>query len=124
MIFIRILIKGYLKNITENEVIFFEEKGIKNKNKITYTNDTVKYSIRCSDNEIIMVREGNDFINTFVFNKKKSNSNYFLKDNNCDLDMDVNTIYFEISDTIIFVKYEIVETGCLYEYRLEMSEIL
>ena len=35
MIFIRIKIKGYLKNITDNEVVEFEEKGIKNKNKIT-----------------------------------------------------------------------------------------
>ena len=35
VIFIRIIIKGYLKKISENEIVNFECKGIKNKNKDT-----------------------------------------------------------------------------------------
>lgn len=124
MIFIKILVKGYLKNITENETLFFEEKGIRNKNKIIYNNDNVKFTIKYNSDELLLIREGNDFINTFIFNKKKSNSNYLLKENNYDIDMEVITMNIDILDSVIYVKYRIVDTGCIYEYKLEMSDIL
>ena len=65
---IRIKVKGYLRNITDNEIFEFEERGIKNKDKITFNNNDIKYSIKCNDNEIMMIRDGNDFVNTFIFN--------------------------------------------------------
>lgn len=124
VIFIRIKIKGYLKNITENELFEFVEKGIKNKNKINYTNDMIKNVIKINDNEVILIREGKDFINTFIFNEKNSNCNYLLKDNNYDVDIEINTIKVDIRDNNIYIKYLIVDSNCEYEYKLEMSEIL
>ena len=121
---IRIKIKGYLKNITDNEIFEFEEKGIKNKDKITFNNNNIKYSIKCNNSEIILIRDGDDFINTFVFNKKNSNSNYFLKENGYDMDMEVITSNIEISDELIYIEYEIISTSCKYEFKIEMSEIL
>ena len=121
---IRIKIKGYLKNITDNEIFEFEEKGIRNKNKITFNNNNVKYSIKCDNNEIILIRDGDDFVNTFVFNKKNSNSNYLLKENGYDMDMEVITSNIEISDELIYIEYEIISTSCKYEFKIEMSEIL
>ena len=64
---IRVKINGYLKNNTENELITFNEKGIKNKEKISFVFDGVKYSIKINDNDILLVRDGNDFINSFSF---------------------------------------------------------
>ena len=121
---IRIKIKGYLKNITDNEIFEFEEKGIRNKNKITFNNNNIKYSIKCDNNEIILIRDGDDFVNTFVFNKKNSNSNYLLKENGYDMDMEVITSNMEISDELIYIEYEIISTSCKYEFKIEMSEIL
>ena len=121
---IRIKIKGYLKNITDNEIFEFEEKGIKNKDRITFNNNNVKYSIKCNNSEIILIRDGDDFVNTFVFNKKNSNSNYFLKENGYDMDMEVITSNMEISDELIYIEYEIISTSCKYEFKIEMSEIL
>ena len=66
---IRVKINGYLKNNTENELITFNEKGIKNKGKISFVFDGVKYSIKINDNDILLVRDGNDFINSFSFNE-------------------------------------------------------
>ena len=40
---IRIKVKGYLRNITDNEIFEFEERGIKNKDKITFNNNDIKY---------------------------------------------------------------------------------
>ena len=121
---IRIKIKGYLKNNTDTELLEFEEKGIKIKNKIIYYNNNVKNTIKFSDKEIILIREGNDFLNTFVFNINKSYSNYLLKENNYDIDLDVNTFIMNVSDNSIYVKYLIVETKCEYEFKIETSDIL
>ena len=52
---IRVKINGYLKNNTENELITFNEKGIKNKEKISFVFDGVKYSIKINDNDILLI---------------------------------------------------------------------
>ena len=123
MIFIRIKIKGYLRNITDNEILEFEGKGIRNKNKITYSNDNVKNTIKFGDSEIILVREGSDFVNTFVFNKTNSSCNYLLKENNYDVDIEINTIIISVNDDSIYIKYLVIDSKCEYEYRIEMSDI-
>lgn len=123
MIFIKIKVKGYLKNITDNELFEFEEKGIKNKNKVTFSNDNIKNIIKISDNEVILIRDGRDFVNTFVFKDKNSSCNYLLKENNYDVDIDINTIMMDVSDNGIYIKYTILDSGCEYEYKIEMSDV-
>lgn len=126
VIFIRILIKGYLKNISENEIVNFECKGIKNKNKVTYVDNDVRFNIKINDDNVMLIRDGADFINTFIFDKNKKNSisNYFIKENNCDVDIDIDVIDLKIDDGIIYIKYLISETNCIYEYKLEMRDVL
>lgn len=124
VIFIRIKVKGYLKNNTENDSLEFEEKGIKIKNKISYLNNNIKNTIKINDNGVILIRENDEFLNTFVFNNKKSTTNYLLKENNYSFDLDVITTHIDVSDNIINIKYKIVETNCEYEFKIEMSEIL
>lgn len=125
-IFIRILIKGYLKNISENEIVNFECKGIKNKNKVTYVDNDVRFNIKINDDNVMLIRDGADFINTFIFDKNKKNSisNYLIKENNCDVDIDIDVIDLKIDDDIIYIKYLISETNCIYEYKLEMRDVL
>lgn len=123
MIFIRIKVKGYLKNITDNEIIKFEEKGIKNNNKVTYSSDNIKYVIKINDDSITLIRESSEFINTFVFDKDKSFCNYFLKNNNYDVDIDVKSIIINCGDDNIYIRYIIVDSKCEYEYKLEMSDV-
>ena len=126
VIFIRILIKGYLKNISENEIVNFECKGIKNKNKVTYVDNDVRFNIKINDDNVMLIRDGSDFINTFIFDKNKKNiiSNYLIKENNCDVDIDIDVIDLKIDDDIIYIKYLISETNCIYEYKLEMRDVL
>lgn len=121
---IRTKIKGYLKNITEKEEFNFEEKGIKTKDKITFISNDVKYTIKYTNSEVLLLREGKDFINTFIFNKKNSKSNYLLKENNYDIDMEVKVSTLEVKDTYIYIEYEIISTSCKYKFKIEMSEIL
>ena len=121
---IRIKVKGYLRNITDNEIFEFEERGIKNKDKITFNNNDIKYSIKCNDNEIMMIRDGNDFVNTFIFNNNNSKSNYLLKDNNYDIDIDVELNNMNICDNYLDIAYKIIDTDNLYEFRIEMSDMI
>ena len=123
MIFIKIKVKGYLNNLTDNELFEFEEKGIKNKNKVTFSSDNIKNVIKINDNEVILVREGYDFINTFVFKNNNSSCNYLLKENNYDVDININTIMIGVSDNTVYIKYTIHDSGGEYEYKLEMSDI-
>ena len=121
---IRVKIKGFLKNITEKESTFFDEKGINNKNKLSFMSDNIRYIIKYSDSEIMLIRENNDFINTFIFNKNNGSSSYTLKDNNYTIDMDIIVHDTNITNNVIYVKYTISDTGFMYEYKIEMSECL
>ena len=120
---IRVKINGFLKNNTENEIIVFNENGIKNKNKISFLNDNVKYNITYYDSEVIIKREGNDFINCFKFSINRGICNYILKDNNYDVDIDIKTTYINVNDNFIWVKYIIIDSGCEYEFKIEMSDV-
>ncbi len=124
VIYIRVKVKGHLRNISSSEVSNFDEKGIKNKNKITYNNDNIKNTIKFNNKEVILIREGIDFINTFIFNEEKSYSNYLLKDNNYSFDIDVTTLKVSVKDNSVMIKYKIDETDMQYEFYIEVSEIL
>ena len=121
---IRVFVNGYLKNNTDGENTIFKEKGIRTKDKLSFVFDDVKYSIKINDNDIMLVRDGNDFINSFSFSEKSGKSNYYLKEHGYSIDMDVNVDVLVIDDNKIFIKYVIVQTGCEYELMIEMEGVL
>ena len=121
---IRVFVNGYLKNNTDGENTIFKEKGIRTKDKLSFVFDDVKYSIKINDNDILLVRDGNDFINSFSFNEKHGKSNYYLKEHGYSIDMDVNVDVLVIDDNKIFIKYVIAQTGCEYELMIEMEGVL
>ena len=121
---IRVKIKGYLKNNNDKEITNFDEIGIKNKDKITFSSDNVKYVIRYDDNKVYLTREGNDYINTFVFNKKKSTCTYLLKEQGFNIDIDIKVIDIDINDNNVYVKYVVIDSNNEYEFKIEASDIL
>lgn len=121
---IRVFVNGYLKNNTDGENTIFKEKGIRTKDKLSFVFDDVKYSIKINDNDIMLVRDGNDFINSFSFSEKSGKSNYYLKEHGYSINMDVNVDVLVIEDNKIFIKYVIAQTGCEYELMIEMEGVL
>ena len=121
---IRVKVNGFLKNITDKDVLNIDVKGIKNKDKITYNMDNVKYVIKIDKDTVILIRENDEFLNTFVFSNKKSSSNYLLKENGYEMDIDVITENMEVDDNVISIKYRIVDTDCCYEFKIEVSCLL
>jgi len=117
-------IKGYLKNLTENIIDKIDEKGLINKNKITYIKDNTKHEIRIINNEkVLLLRENNDFSHNFIFEKNKQNtSEYYLKENKLSLEINIKVLELNINNYNIYIKYEVEDSNTIYEYKIEVSD--
>ena len=112
---------SYLKQLQDQRTSLENELNLN-----VYVDNDVRFNIKINDDNVMLIRDGADFINTFIFDKNKKNSisNYLIKENNCDVDIDIDVIDLKIDDDIIYIKYLISETNCIYEYKLEMRDVL
>ncbi len=120
---IKIKVKGYLKDIDEGIITNIDTFGIKNKNKITYNEETVTNTILQEDNKIILIRENDEFKNILIFDlNKETISEYLLKENNLTIELNIKTNLVEIEDNNIKVRYLVIDSDNEYEYSIEMSD--
>ena len=105
-------------------LLLLMKKVLKIRKRYLFVFDGVKYSIKINDNDILLVRDGNDFINSFSFNEKHGKSNYYLKEHGYSVDIDINMKMFDVNDNKIYIKYVIADTECEYELLIEMGDIL
>ena len=121
--FIKIKLKGYLENITENTKELIDTKGIKNKDKITYIIENTKYKIELKDKELVLTRENNEFIHKMIFKENKTTeTKYYIKELKTDLSLKILTTKLEIELNKILINYEIIDNDNKYIYVIEMSE--
>ena len=121
--FIKIKIKGYLENTTENTKEFIDILGIKNKNKISYIIDKTKYKLEIFSSKLILTRENDEFIHGMVFElNKETMTEYYIKDINSSLSLKLLTTKLEISENIIEINYKISDNDNKYIYLIEMSD--
>lgn len=118
---IRVKIKGFLKNITDNDILNFDEKGIKNKNKISFVKDEIKYFIMIHNNMIEVVRETDEYVNSFVFDKDKASSLYTLKEFNQTLEIKLMINSLDIEEDSFDINYTVLDTSCSYELKMEIK---
>lgn len=122
-VIIKIKVKGYLKNITENTQEIIDTKAIKNSNVINYIIDNTKYKIKIEKDKIILTRNNNEFSNTMIFKlNKKTISEYYIIEANAPLEFNITTINLTIKENLINITYHIEETDNMYIYKLEMSD--
>jgi len=120
---IKIKVKGYLKDIDEGIITNIDTFGIKNKNKITYNEETVTNTILQEDNKIILIRENDEFKNILIFDlNKETISEYLLKENDLTIELNIKTNLVEIEDNNIKVRYLVIDSDNEYEYSIEMSD--
>ena len=123
-VFIKVKIKGKLNNITNFESIDIDTHGIKNKDHIIFKNDDIKYTIKYKNNDIILIRESNEFINQFKFIEgKKTNSEYYIKEYNTNIDVEIMTNKVIINDNYIEINYKIIDNDNSFMFILELREI-
>ena len=120
----KIKLKGYLKNKTDNELTKFSCKAIKTKNKISYIIDKDKYTLNIlSPNKLILLRENNEIKSILYFeNNKCISSLYTIKENNLTLEIDIKTQSIVMNDNNINIIYVVKDSNNEYEYNIEMSD--
>ena len=120
---IKIKVKGYLRDIDEGTITNIDTFGIKNKNKITYNEETVTNTILQEDNKLILIRENDEFKNILIFDlNKETISEYLLKENDLTIELNIKTNLVEIEDNYIKVRYLVIDSDNEYEYNIEMSD--
>lgn len=123
-VFIKIKIKGSLKNITENEEYKIDTTAIKNKDTISYLKDNTKYKLKIKDT-LTLIRETDEFIHYMEFIKnKKIETKYYIKSLNSELSIEITTDKLDISDNYLLIEYTTIENNNKYIYKLEMSDDL
>ena len=120
---IKIRIKGFLKDKDEGTITNIDAFGIKNKNKITYNEETVANTVLQEDDKLILIRENDEFKNILIFDlNKETISEYLLKENDLTIELNIRTNLVEIDDNYIKVRYLVIDSDNEYEYNIEMSD--
>lgn len=123
VIIIRKKLTGYIKNITEDTLENISSNAIITKDKITYINNNIKHVIHIKNNELILIRETNEFKNILTFSIKRSIlSEYIIKKEDLCLEINIKTLELSITDKIIYIKYLILDSNAIYEYKLFLEE--
>ena len=120
---IKIKVKGFLKDIDEGTITNIDTFGIKNKNKITYKEETVTNTILQEEDKLILIRENDEFKNILIFDlNKETISEYLLKENDLTIELNIKTNLVEIDNNYIKVRYLVIDSDNEYEYNIEMSD--
>ena len=123
VIIIRKKLTGYIKNITEDTLENISSNAIITKDKITYINNDVKHIIHIKNNELILIRETNEFKNILTFSLNRSIlSEYVIKKEDLCLEINIKALELSITDKIIYIKYLILDSNTIYEYKLFLEE--
>ena len=123
-IFIKLKIKTKFKNITENNDNLIETYAIKNKNKISYHHDDTIYKITILDNQIILIRDNQEFTHKFIFDIDNiTKSEYYIKEFKNVLEIPIKTTKLIIKENKITIEYIILDNNYNYSYILDMEEI-
>ena len=123
VIIIRKKLTGYIKNINEDTLENISSNAIITKDKITYINNDVKHIIHIKNNELILIRETNEFKNILTFSLNRSIlSEYVIKKEDLCLEINIKALELSITDKIIYIKYLILDSNTIYEYKLFLEE--
>ena len=123
-ILMKIHLKGYLKDINNDETTKIDTSAIKNHQKITYYLDKEKYILKIiSPTKLILNRTTKEIEMALNFDiNKVLTADYYIKENNLSLGIDIRTNKIEINDNYIKVQYTVIDSNNDYEYYIEMSE--
>lgn len=120
---IKVKIKGFLLNKSDQTKILFDTFGINSKNQITYQKDGIKYKLTLSNEKVILTRESSEFNHGMVFSlNQTTKTSYYLKELNSSIDVSLLTTNLVLTDNLITIQYTIIDTNTEYLFKIEMSE--
>lgn len=122
--FTKIHLKGYLKDITNNESTKIDTNAIKNNQKLSYCIDDERYILKIvSPTKLILNRNNPEIDSTIYFDLAKTTpAEYNIKQNNLSLEINIRTNKIELNNNKIKIAYTVIDSDNDYEYYIEMSE--
>lgn len=122
---IKVKVNSILSNTTDKENQIVECTGIKQKNKIIYKHENIKHSLIINNNNIELIRENDIFKNILSFQlNKATNNEYYIKENNISVYINIITNEINIYENEIIVKYKVLDSNTEYIYKIEVSDII
>lgn len=120
----KIKLKGYIKDLTNNETTTIDTTAIKNDKKISYYIEKEKYILKIiSPTKLILNRTTDKIDSTLYFETNKIlTSDYIIKENSLSLGIDIRTNKLELNNNYIKITYTVIDSNNDYEYYIEMSE--
>lgn len=123
MFFIKIKLKGYLKNINQNTTEIIDVNAIKNKNTINYKINDILHKITIKNNKLFLSRNNNEYSYELIFElNKETNTEYYIKELNTSIDIRIKTTKLLIKDNKIEINYTVIDSDEKYLYLIEMSD--
>ena len=120
----KLYLKSHLKNVLNNEIVYFESNAIKDKNKIKYKNNDDLYTWVLKPQKLILNRNNKDIECTMYYELNKTiPSIYTIKENNISVDINIKTEKIKIEENKIYIKYIVEDSNDVFEYTIETSEI-
>lgn len=117
-------ITSELINLTTKEKNTYQTNCIFVKNKIKYQENDTKNEINIKSNQIILIRENNDIKHLMFFKENETlESEYIIKNPNLNLTLNIKTKKLTIKKNSIYLKYEIIESKNIFEYKIELEDI-
>ena len=113
-----------LKNLNTNQKDINNIIAKKEKNKITYKIDDLNHIIKItSPNKLVLNRSNDNLECTMFFELNKTiPSIYTMKEEGYTLEINIKTTYLNITDNLIVIHYDVIDSNESYEYYIEMSE--
>lgn len=123
MFFIKIKLKGYLKNINENKTEIIDTTAIKKNNIISYKIDNILHKITILNNKIVLTRSNEQFSHQLIFEPTKEYiTEYYIKELNTSINIKIKTNNLIIENNRIIINYRIIDSEEEYLYLIEMSD--
>ena len=120
----KIKINGYLKDLTNQELLKINTNAIKTNQKLSYHDNEEYYTLKTiSPTKLILTRKTTELECTYYFELNKVIPTiYYIKNQELSLEIDIKTTNIEINDKNIKINYNVVDSNIKYEYYIEMSE--
>ena len=123
VLFIKIKIKGYIENKTDNAKEIIDTYGIKETEKITYIHNKIKHILEFDNEKITLIRQNEEYTHKIIFeNKKEIETEYYLHNFNMSLFIKIKTENIETNKNNIKITYQITDSNQEFIYFLEMSD--
>ena len=117
----RVKIEGTLTNLTNKTKEVINTSAIYQKNSLTFYQNGIKIKLKLTKEEAILIRENDTFKNNISFSLNKPTENeYILKEYNNFFLININTLFLQQTENRIEIKYEVLDSGEIFEYIIEI----